>query len=107
MGKPLELNTYPPMQPEPDEGWDAAVVWNNQWIKESRIRRQKRLTDAELAAECYRQMLRACAATGITYLENDEVMPSGARDLVHHETVSRLRMLNRFATHPHHDEENE
>ena len=58
--KALELTVYPPIpeNPRPEEPlfrtspqFQACMDWDDARDKEARLRRQKRLTDAELAAE--------------------------------------------------------
>lgn len=70
----------------------------------------KRLMDAELAAESYRQMIRAISESGVVTMEGVDglgpiVVPGDALAFgpVRRET-SRLGVLKRFASLPHHDE---
>jgi hypothetical protein len=74
------------------------------WIADDMADR-KRLTDAELSAEAYRQSLRACAQSGIAWDEDGAnllILPGDAVTFgpVRVET-SRLAVMNRFASLPH------
>jgi hypothetical protein len=88
--KPLELTVYPL-----DERMDLAA-------KACRLMKAKRFTDAELAAEAFREksmrlsfLLHAKDATG-----GGEVFWLVSADKAN----ERLLTLNRFATLPHYDE---
>ena len=65
----------------------------------------KRLTEPELAAEAYRQMVRAAGVAGIALLPNDEVVPA---DVANGRPLSKetqqLGVIKRFATSPHYFE---
>jgi hypothetical protein len=71
---------------------------------------EKRLADAELAAESYRQMIRAIGESGVVLMDAIDgsgpvVVPGDAVTFgpVRRET-SRLGTLKRFARLPHFDE---
>lgn len=69
----------------------------------------KRFTDGELAAESYRQMVRAVAVAGIATLDNGEIVPA---DVLHRAAelspeTRCLGIIKRFATRPHYYEETE
>ena len=69
----------------------------------------KRFTDEELAAESYRQMVRAVAVAGIATLDNGEIIPADAlgpsADLS--PETQCLGAIKRFAVAAHYYEETE
>ena len=114
MSKPLELTVYPPLAPDDELRWrdvstgregqpsDVPVPeWHHRQRSAPPARYGKRLTDAELAAEYWRaNSIGWCAeATQSFYDEFTGHIVSSDR-MKHYVTV-----LDRFATHPHYDEE--
>lgn len=104
----LELTIYPrqPRTPGPGTGW---ADWRRDQDHEGKMAHDKRFTDAELAAESYRQMVRAVAVAGIATLDNGEIVPAdvlGPSADLSPETRC-LGVIKRFATHPHYYEETE
>lgn len=70
-----------------------------------RISHLKRLGDPELAAEGYRQMVRAIGESGYVALPDGMIAPGDALGIgpVRRETA-RLGVIKRFATRPHYDD---
>ena len=68
---------------------------------------EKSFTDAELAAEAYRQMVRAVSQAGMTTLTSGEIVPTDATCFgPNTEATTQLGVIKRFATHPHYFEDN-
>lgn len=102
MSKPLELKVYPHWEHNEIcyanvDGLDSPINVDY-WIA------CKRLDDAELMAEAYRQMTRAIAESGMV-TDDSRIAPGDAATFgpVRRET-SRLGDLHRFASLPHYDE---
>lgn len=98
MLKPLELTVYPLELTFP-AGYklprDTRITFN----AANRMAEQKRLTNAELAAEYW----RACLVSDVIKLGSE--MPEHLATL-DYETANRYaHTMHRFATLPHHDEE--
>ena len=88
----LELKAFPPIPecPQPHWGSFAYEDWFTDRSAEMKLRDRKRLTDAELAAEYWRE-----AREFLTKCES----ASERLDRIHRWTV-----MHRFATLPHYDE---
>lgn len=100
----LELKIYPPLPecpPRSDFGY-AYEDWMDNRAIERELRWRKQLDDAELAAEAYRQMLRAVAESGLATDGLDNIAPGDAAVFgpVRLET-HRLGVLKRFAVLDH------
>lgn len=101
LSKPLELRVFPkvPMKDYPGELGYVCGRWTiAEW---SSVFGAKKLSDAELAAETYRQMTRAIGESGMV-TDGQSIAPSDAATFgpMRRET-SRLGDLKRFATLPH------
>ena len=108
--KDLELTVYPIVDRIPDGPGNITRIYGTEhggiydWQAE-RMAKAKRLTNAELAAECYRQMTRAIRESGIAELPGDMIAPGDAVTFGPHRLeTQRLGALHRFATLPHYDE---
>jgi hypothetical protein len=111
MSKPFELTWFPPLPSEPVpntpnwRSWDKWREWNDLKQREFNQRTAARLTNAELAAEAYRQMCRAVSESGAVSVKdgNDwllspaDVQTFGPMRI----EASRLGEIKRFATLPH------
>lgn len=86
--KALELTVYPVLE-RPSRGADI-MAYRSQFIDESLLIQAKRFTDAELAAEVWRQeaQVTTVEAMGGTPVRN----------------LAVLNTIHRFATLPHYDE---
>lgn len=94
----LELKIFPPLPecpPRSDFGYAYEAI-------ERQLRWSKQLDDTELAAEAYRQMLRAVAESGLATDGLDNIAPGEAAVFgpVRLET-HRLGVLKRFAVLDH------
>ena len=100
----LELRIYPPV-PECPPPSDLGYAWED-WYEDRSIERQrgaaKRLDYAEIAAETYRQMIRAAAESGLMSDEGGNIAPGDAVTFgpVRLET-HRLGVLKSFAVLDH------
>lgn len=105
--KDLELTVFPRSAVlDAYKTVDGSMVWYTFVVDE--IRDSKRLTNAELAAECYRQMTRAIRESGIAELPGDMIAPGDAVTFgPHRRETQRLGTLHRFATLPHYDEQDQ
>ena len=90
--KPLELTIYPPIPPNPRPAgpltrmspeFHEYMVWEDDREEEALLTRRKRLTQHELAAECWHFMAMHRSGQGLAV---------------------RYAALERFATLPHYDE---
>ena len=88
--KPLELVNYGPFK----EGPNGSRIFHGP---------RKRLTDADLAAEFWRQSTIATAAAS-NYLNSGPGQTDAALDYYQRE-AGKLEALQRFATHPHYYDE--
>lgn len=115
MSKPLELTIHPPLSPivqkavdwNLERGWEPYMGFNVEMHVPGLLSlHKKRLTEAELAAEAYRQMVRAVAGVGIVALGDDEIIPADAAlDAAElSEDTRKLGVIKRFATTPHYFE---
>lgn len=107
-----DLTIYPRLEkvgriPEPGYVLGKKQSHPVRWA--DRLAEAKRFTDAELAAEAYRQMVRATAGIGLVLSEDGEISPADAvadiDDLS--ENTLRLGVIKRFAVSPHYYEEQE
>ena len=105
--KPLELTIYPPVPDKPQPNTNRPVwSWEADRHLEQTLSTQKRLKDAELAAEMWRQAAWI-GALGRSYAMPDRYI---AFDAAFHEGPAtedeyQWTVLHRFATLPHYDEE--
>lgn len=105
--KPLELTVYPKLE-RPMTGAEI-MPYREQWKRENDLRQAKRLTGAELAAEAYRQNVRAIGECGDASIIRDgneyRVVPSDVMTFgPMRREVWQSHTLIRFATLPHYDE---
>ena len=98
MTQPLELTVYPKLE-RPTRG-DQIIPYQEQWRAEQSQREQKLLTDAELAAEYWHASDQATYARSRVDAGLDNHLPLSADD---YEDLEKV--MHRFATHPHHDEQ--
>lgn len=113
MSKPLELTIYP--RPRMKAHYQGPAPYLD--IESGNLTSEhaanmlagaKRLTNTELAAEAYRQMARAIAVVGAVCVGDKEFAPADtAGDTPLSVETVRLRVMKRFATHPHYFEATE
>lgn len=97
--KPLELTVYPPIK-YPTTGAEIEQ-WRFERQVEIQLRKDKRLTDAELAAEVWSAVeARTRHAGNILGGQHDNPYAQAAFN----RAIQRVQVMYRFATLPHYDE---
>jgi hypothetical protein len=97
---PLELTVHPKLE---RPMWGHQIEGYRQQVRaESAIREAKRFTDAELAAEWHYQDNR-CGQV----FEGYSVAHDGSSMGSEEDEIEKLQIAYRFATLPHHDEQDE
>lgn len=97
--KALELTVYPPIPECPQQsGWGyARDDWFDDRAKERNLTEQKRLTDAELAAEYWSEEKNLGDV-------RDWIKTLPGYQVLEPVLLDRVLTLHRFATLPHYDE---
>ncbi len=99
--KAMELVIFPPIPPDPYESGEflhnqpEVLDWENARFNEDVSKYRKRLTDAELAAEFWKAKERCMFVSAFSGMS---VSPDS-------HSARQALALHRFATLPHHDED--